>query len=102
MRVGSSPASDTSNILFNLKCRLWHFFTKTSTFTSSELSSKASNILGIFKKTIDGLSDVISQARNQADVKQKEIDAALAEKESLIAVAEQNQIILNKLTELLE
>lgn len=57
------------------------FFTKTSTFTSSELSSKASNILGIFKKTID---------------------AALAEKESLIAVAEQNQIILNKLTELLE
>lgn len=43
-----------------------------------------------------------SQARNQADVKQKEIDAALAEKESLIAVAEQNQIILNKLTELLE
>lgn len=64
--------------------------------------TKASNILGIFKKTIDGLSDVISQARNQADVKQKEIDAALAEKESLIAVAEQNQIILNKLTELLE
>lgn len=77
------------------------FFTKTSTFTSSELSSKASNILGIFKKTIDGLSDVISQARNQADVKQKEIGAALAEKESLIAVAEQNQIILNKLTEFL-
>lgn len=57
------------------------FLTKTSTFTSSELSSKASNILGIFKKTIDG---------------------ALAEKESLIAVAEQNQTILNKLTELLE
>lgn len=40
------------------------FLTKTSSFTSSELSSKASNILGIFKKTIDGLSDVISQARN--------------------------------------
>ena len=29
--------------------------------TSSELSLKANNILGVFRKTIDGLNEVISQ-----------------------------------------
>lgn len=65
-------------------------FSKTATLTSSELSLKANNILGVFRKTIDGLNEVISQAKNQA------------EEESLMNVAEQNQAILTKLTELLK
>lgn len=44
-------------------------FSKTATLTSSELSLKANNILGVFRKTIDGLNEVISQAKNQAEVK---------------------------------
>lgn len=76
-------------------------FSKTATLTSSELSLKANNILGVFRKTIDGLNEVISQAKNQAEVKHQEAEAALAEEESLMNVAEQNQAILTKLTELL-
>lgn len=68
-------------------------FSKTATLTSSELSLKANNILGVFRKTIDGLNEVISQAKNQAEVKHQEAEAALAE---------QNQTILTKLTELLK
>lgn len=78
-------------------------FSKTATLTSSELSLKANNILGVFRKTIDGLNEVISQAKNQAEVKHQEAEAALAEEEeSLMNVAEQNQAILTKLTELLK
>ena len=47
-------------------------FSKTATLTSSELSLKANNILGVFRKTIDGLNEVISQAKNQAEVKHQE------------------------------
>lgn len=67
-------------------------FSKTATLTSSELSLKANNILGVFRKTIDGLNEVISQAKNQAEVKHQEAEAALAEEESLMNVAEQNQL----------
>lgn len=78
-------------------------FSKTATLTSSELSLKAANnILGVFRKTIDGLNEVISQAKNQAEVKHQEAEAALAEEELLMNVAEQNQTILTKLTELLK
>lgn len=73
-------------------------FSKTATLTSSELSLKANNILGVFRKTIDGLNEVISQA----EVKHQEAEAALAEEELLMNVAEQNQTILTKLTELLK
>lgn len=51
-------------------------FSKTATLTSSELSLKANNILGVFRKTIDGLNEVISQAKNQAEVKHQEAEAA--------------------------
>lgn len=77
-------------------------FSKTATLTSSKLSLKANNILGVFRKTIDGLNEVISQAKNQAEVKHQEAEAALAEEELLMNVAEQNQTILTKLTELLK
>lgn len=89
------------HIINFLNSRLWQYLVK-ATLTSSELSLKANNILGVFRKTIDGLNEVISQAKNQAEVKHQEAEAALAEEESLMNVAEQNQAILTKLTELLK
>lgn len=77
-------------------------FSKSAVVTSSELSQKANSILGVFKSTIDGLNEVISQARNQAKVKHQEAEDALAEETSLLNVAEQNESILNKLTELIK
>lgn len=89
------------HIINFLNSRLWQYLVKQQ-LTSSELSLKANNILGVFRKTIDGLNEVISQAKNQAEVKHQEAEAALAEEESLMNVAEQNQAILTKLTELLK
>ena len=77
-------------------------FSKSAVVTSSELSQKANSILEVFKSTIDGLNEVISQARNQAKVKHQEAEDALAEETSLLNVAEQNESILNKLTELIK
>jgi hypothetical protein len=54
--------------------------------------------MAIFSKT----ATLTSQAKNQAEVKHQEAEAALAEEELLMNVAEQNQTILTKLTELLK
>lgn len=69
--------------------------------TSTNLASKADDLLKVFKDTVSGLVDVISSARNQAIIKQQEAEAALAEKKALEEVAEKNETTLNKLTELL-
>lgn len=58
--------------------------------------------MAIFSKTATLTSSELSQAKNQAEVKHQEAEAALAEEESLMNVAEQNQAILTKLTELLK
>lgn len=69
--------------------------------TAADLASSADNLLKVFKNTVSGLSGVISKAREQAVIKQQEADAALAEKQALEEVANKNEQILNKLTDLL-
>ena len=68
--------------------------------TTADLASSADNLLKVFKNTISGLSGVITKAREQAAIKQQEADAALAEKQALEEVANKNEQILNKLTDL--
>lgn len=69
--------------------------------TAADLALSADNLLKIFKNTVSGLSGVISEAREQAVIKQQEADAALAEKQALEEVANKNEQTLNKLTDLL-
>ena len=74
---------------------------KTQTVTASGLQTSADNLLAVFKSTVSGLSEVISKAREQASIKQQEIDAATLEKAALEEVADRNESTLNKLTDLL-
>ena len=69
--------------------------------TAAKLVTSADNLLKVFKNTVSGLSGVITKAREQAVIKQQEADAALAEKQALEEVANKNEQILNKLTDLL-
>lgn len=74
---------------------------KTSV-TSSSLQKKTSSILDVFTKTINNLQDIIASAKDQAKVKEDEIKAAQAEKEALEKVASDNQVIIDKLNNLLK
>lgn len=73
---------------------------KTS-ITSELLAKKASSVLNIFNKTVNDLTDVINQAKEQVKVKDEEIAAAQAEKESLEKVASDNQAIVDKIKSML-
>lgn len=73
---------------------------KTS-ITSESLAKKAGFVLNIFSKTVNDLTDVINQAKEQVKVKEEEIIAAQAEKESLEKVASDNQAIVDKLKSML-
>ena len=73
---------------------------KTS-ITSESLAKKAGSVLNIFSKTVNDLTDVINQAKEQVKVKEEEIIAAQAEKESLEKVASDNQAIVDKLKSML-
>lgn len=74
---------------------------KTS-ITSSSLQKKTSSILDVFTKTISNLQDIITSAKDQAKVKEDEIKAAQIEKEALEKVASDNQVIVDKLNNLLK
>ena len=50
---------------------------------------------------INQLNDVIIDAKKQADVKQKEIEAATIEKEALENIASKNEQIVTKFKDLL-
>lgn len=76
--------------------------TLLKTFTTSEsLAKKAGSVLNIFNKTVNDLTNVINQAKEQAKVKEEEIATAQAEKESLEKVASDNQAIVDKLKSML-
>lgn len=70
--------------------------------TSSSLQKKTSSVLDVFTKTINTLQDIIVSAKDQAKVKEDEIKAAQAEKEALEKVASNNQVIVDKLNNLLK
>ena len=70
--------------------------------TSSSLQKKTSSILDVSTKTITSLQDVITNAKDQVKVKEEEIKSAQAEKEALEKIAADNQIIIDKLGNLLK
>lgn len=63
----------------------------TKKVAATDLAAESSKILNVFQSTINGLRTVVEKAKTQAEVKQAEADAALAEKASLEQVAAQNE-----------
>ena len=45
--------------------------------TASSLKAKSSGILSVFYKTIDSLQEVVKSAKQEADIKQQNIDRLL-------------------------
>lgn len=68
---------------------------------SISLKAKSSGILSVFYKTIDSLQEVVKSAKEEAEVKQQNIDKLALEKEELMQVAQENEAVVNKLSKLL-
>lgn len=73
----------------------------SKTVTASSLKAKSSGILSVFYKTIDSLQEVVNSAKQEAEVKQQNIDKLALEKEELMQVAEENEVVVSKLSKLL-
>lgn len=73
----------------------------SKTVTASSLKAKSSGILSVFYKTIDSLQEVVNSAKQEAEVKQQNIDKLALEKEELMQVAQENEAVVNKLSKLL-
>jgi hypothetical protein len=63
------------------------------------LNQKSHDILGVFVSTINGLKSVVQSAKDQIEVKNAEIEAAVAERDSLANVVSNNEQIISKLSE---
>lgn len=57
--------------------------------------------MSVFYKTIDSLQEVVNSAKQEAEVKQQNIDKLALEKEELMQVAEENEVVVSKLSKLL-
>lgn len=73
----------------------------SKTVTASSLKAKSSGILSVFYKTIYSLQEVVNSAKQEAEVKQQNIDKLALEKEELMQVAEENEAVVSKLSKLL-
>lgn len=69
----------------------------------SELLRKRSNtVLDVFSQTINNLSQIVTEAKDQAGQRQKEIEAATLEKKNLEQLAESNEKIITKIQAIIE
>ena len=69
----------------------------------SELLRKRSNsVLDVFSQTINSLSQIVTEAKDQAEQRQKEIDAAMLEKQNLEQLAESNEKVITKIQSIIE
>lgn len=69
----------------------------------SELLRKRSNsVLDVFSQTINSLSQIVTEAKDQAEQRQKEIDAATLEKKNLEQLAASNTKVITKIQAIIE
>ena len=69
----------------------------------SELLRKRSNsVLDVFSQTINSLGQIVTEAKDQAEQRQKEIDAAMLEKKNLEQLAESNEKVITKIQAIIE
>ena len=73
------------------------------TEVNSELLRKRSNsVLDVFSQTINSLSQIVTEAKDQAEQRQKEIDVAMLEKKNLEQLAESNEKVITKIQSIIE
>ena len=81
-------------------------FNKEQTATkevNSELLRKRSNsVLDVFSQTINSLGQIVAEAKDQAEQRQKEIDAATLEKKNLEQLAASNEQVITKIQAIIE
>ena len=69
----------------------------------SELLRKRSNsVLDVFSQTINSLGQIVTEAKDQAEQRQKKIDAAMLEKKNLEQLAESNEKVITKIQAIIE
>jgi hypothetical protein len=73
-------------------------FSKT---TSQSLQKKSADILSVFRKTIDGLNEVVTKANAQSATNRAEAQVLLNEATELEAVAQSNIKVIGKIESLL-
>ena len=73
------------------------------TEVNSELLRKRLNsVLDVFSQTINSLGQIVTEAKDQAEQRQKEIDAAMLEKQNLEQLAESNEKVITKIRSIIE
>lgn len=69
----------------------------------SELLRKRSNsVLDVFSQTINSLGQIVTEAKDQAEQRQKEIDVAMLEKQNLEQLAKSNENVITKIQAIIE
>ena len=70
---------------------------------NSELLRERSNsVLDVFSQTINSLGQIVAEAKDQAEQRQKEIDAATLEKKNLEQLAASNEQVITKIQAIIE
>lgn len=74
-----------------------------ATEVGSELLRKRSkSVLDVFTQTITSLTQIVTEAKDQAEQRQKEIEAATLEKKNLEQLAESNEKVITKIQAIIE
>ena len=74
-----------------------------TTEVGSELLRKRSkSVLDVFSQTINSLAQIVTEAKDQAEQRQKEIEAATLEKKNLEQLAESNEKVITKIQAIIE
>ena len=69
---------------------------------SELLRKRSKSVLDVFSQTINSLSQIVTEAKDQAEQRQKEIDAAMLEKKNLEQLAESNEKVITKIQSIIE
>ena len=70
---------------------------------NSEFLRKRSNsVLDVFSQTINSLGQIVAEAKDQAEQRQQEIDAATLEKKNLEQLAASNEKVITKIQAIIE
>jgi hypothetical protein len=69
----------------------------------SELLRKKSNsVLDVFSQTISSLGQIVAEAKDQAEQRQREIDVAMLEKKNLEQLVASNEKVITKIQSIIE
>lgn len=64
---------------------------------STTLQKRTKSVLDLFTTTITSLTQIVTEAKDQARQRQEEIDAATVEKAKLEELAESNEEVINRI-----